>query len=371
MREKSILFVVLSLGNGGVERVITHLANGFVQRGVRVGIFTLLPNGDYSQLLDPRVTTYCYGRKVSGLLNKIRGAKYLASVSKEYDRVLSGLFIYGLEVVFLSKVMNALCGHKSTQYIIRIGTCLSGIPEFMRRFSRRVDFIYPRMDGIISVSKGIERDTEHVLRGRVKKHTTIYNPLDSELIGRKAAELVPDAPSSFFVNAGRLAAQKDQATLIRGFSRFLQLTGRQDYHLLILGRGGKEQALKKLATELGLLNSVHFMGFVDNPWKYMRHSTAFVLSSRWEGFPNVVLEAMACGTPVIATDCPTGPAELLQQGKNGFLVPMGTPEEMARAMVAVVTSPEVVQQKVANAYRFIQSLNVPTIVEEYELALFP
>jgi glycosyltransferase involved in cell wall biosynthesis len=170
-----------------------------------------------------------------------------------------------------------------------------------------------------------------------RKLRTIYNPVVDDTF--EARSRVPVAHPWFrqpgepvFVTAGRLVAQKDHETLLRALALHRQrIPGR----LLILGEGPMRDRLGALAAELGVDDAVDFLGFQANPLPMFRNADAFILSSRAEGFGNVLVEAMACGTPVISTDCRYGPAEILAGGRFGTLVPPHDPVSLAVAMDGV------------------------------------
>ncbi len=132
---------------------------------------------------------------------------------------------------------------------------------------------------------------------------------------------------------GKLTPQKDYDTLLRAFARVRE---KHPVRLVILGEGQEEGRLRSLAAELGIAEQVQLPGHVDNPYAYMRQASMFVLSSAWEGCPNVLLEALACGSPVVSTDCPSGPKEILANGKYGKLVPVRDEAALASAMEAVL-----------------------------------
>ena len=165
----------------------------------------------------------------------------------------------------------------------------------------------------------------------------IYNPIvTAEILERAKAPVDHpwfDDPEPVFVAAGRLRSQKDFAMLIRAFAR-LRSTRRA--RLLILGEGPDRADLEGLIKELGLSEDVDLRGYTDNPYTYFAHATAFVLSSRWEGLPTVLIEALSCGASVIATECPSGPREILADGRYGRLVPVGDEAAMASALEAAV-----------------------------------
>jgi glycosyltransferase involved in cell wall biosynthesis len=140
--------------------------------------------------------------------------------------------------------------------------------------------------------------------------------------------------AGYFV--GRLTEAKDFGTLIKAFAEVLKV---KDCRLVILGEGEKRRELESLIESLNLVNKISMPGFVDNPYKYMRQASVFVLSSKWEGLPNVLIEAMACGTPLVATDCPSGPNEILQNGEYGLLVSVGDKDKMAEAILQQLEVP--------------------------------
>jgi glycosyltransferase involved in cell wall biosynthesis len=165
----------------------------------------------------------------------------------------------------------------------------------------------------------------------LKKLVTIYNPIKpsqrSRIDNDDEHRIRGDTPT--ILGAGRLVDEKDFSTLIRAFSR---VRSERSSRLYILGDGDNRSSLIKVAENCGVKNNVYMPGFVEDPFAYMKLADVFVLSSRWEGFGNVLVEAMACGTPVISTDCPNGPAEILENGKWGQLVPVGDEEAMAEAI---------------------------------------
>jgi glycosyltransferase involved in cell wall biosynthesis len=138
------------------------------------------------------------------------------------------------------------------------------------------------------------------------------------------------------MGVGRLNPQKDFGTLLRAFAA---LRREREARLIVLGEGEEREALARLAAELGVANDVDMPGFADNPYAHMSKAALFVLSSRFEGLPTVLVEAMACGTPVVATDCPSGPSEILEGGRLGGLVPVGDADALARAMAEALDRP--------------------------------
>jgi glycosyltransferase involved in cell wall biosynthesis len=207
---------------------------------------------------------------------------------------------------------------------------------------------YLQADGIVSVSDGVAGELSEnagIPRDRI---ATVYNPVVGSFLEAQAREPI-DHPwfaagePPVIIGAGKLKPQKDFPTLIRAFAR---VRAKRPARLVILGgirNPGKDteylDELKALPSALGVAADVDFAGFVSNPFAYMSRASLFVLSSRWEGLGNVLIEALACGCPVVSTDCPSGPAEILDHGRIGPLVPVGDDAALADAMIEVLDHP--------------------------------
>jgi glycosyltransferase involved in cell wall biosynthesis len=201
---------------------------------------------------------------------------------------------------------------------------------------------YPGADKVILVSQETARHFLQATGLPEKLVRVIYNPIVSKKM-LELARLRPDhawlanPEGPLLLAAGRLTRQKDFETLLRAFAWLKPSL--PSARLIILGEGPEHLPLEHLSQSLGIQNAVQFPGFVANPFAYMAQASVFVLSSRWEGFANVLVEALACGTPVVSTDCPSGPAEILADGRYGLLVPVGHPEALAQAILAELNAP--------------------------------
>jgi glycosyltransferase involved in cell wall biosynthesis len=162
------------------------------------------------------------------------------------------------------------------------------------------------------------------------------------------------------LGVGRLEPQKDFATLLRAFST---VHADRPCRLVILGEGGQRRELQALAAELGIAADLAMPGFVTNPYAYLRHASLFAFSSRWEGFGNALVEALAVGTPVVSTDCPDGPSEILEGGRFGPLVPVGDHAALADAMRLVLDGPPAPDQLRAAAQRYTQEVSATAYLE--------
>ena len=221
---------------------------------------------------------------------------------------------------------------------------------------------YPRADGVVAVSKGVADDLAVVIGLPRERITVIYNPVVTPELLQKAQEPIdhpwfhPGEPP-VILGVGRLTKQKDFPTLIQAFALVRK---ERPARLIILGEGEDRYELEELIRKLGIASDVDMPGFVDNPYKYMAYSTVFVLSSAWEGLPTVLIEAMACGCPVVSTNCHSGPAEILENGKYGKLVAVGDAAGLAEAMVGTLDAPESL-----NVVRRAQDFGVEQAVAGY------
>jgi glycosyltransferase involved in cell wall biosynthesis len=198
--------------------------------------------------------------------------------------------------------------------------------------------IYRRVDTVVAVSEGVAQDTAAVTGIPSTRIRVVRNPVVTPRL-YAMAERPPDHPwfetdaDPVVLGAGRLTEQKDFELLVRAFA---QVSKTHPARLVIIGEGRLRGELERLADSLGVRASIDLPGHVDNPYAFMSRAAVFVLSSRWEGSPNVLTEALALGTPVVSTDCPSGPRELLDAGRYGELVAMGDIEPMAGAIRRVL-----------------------------------
>jgi glycosyltransferase involved in cell wall biosynthesis len=221
------------------------------------------------------------------------------------------------------------------------------MPHFARRF-------YHWADDLIAVSEGVAADLAETARLDRQRIRVIYNPVDTSSIIERAKEPLAHpwfgaAEAPVILSAGRLTRQKDFPTLLRAFAVVRERRGAR---LMILGEGEDRAALEALALELGCAADVSLPGFVTNPYPFLAAARLFVLSSAWEGFGNVLIEALALGTPVVATDCPFGPREILEGGRLGRLVPVGDVEALADAMAASLAAPPPAEAGIRRAHDF-------------------
>jgi glycosyltransferase involved in cell wall biosynthesis len=324
-----IALFTVSLEVGGAERVLVTLANRFAERGHAVQMVLMKPEGALRQELSAAVQrvdlrTYRIWRTVLPL------ARYLRR--ERPDVLLSTLSQPNLIAILARRLARV-----PTRIVVREASTptqeFGGAGKLKDRIvPTLIARIYRQADAIVAVSRGVQADLLHLTRLPETRLPCIYNPVITQHLMRLREEPVEHAwfqhgAPPVVLAVGRLIPQKDFATLLRAFAQ-----ASAPSNLLILGEGEDRTALERLANQLSIAERVQMPGYEPNPFKYMRRAAVFVLSSRYEGLPNALIQAMACGCPVAATDCPSGPREILDGGKYGLLVPVGDVDALAEAI---------------------------------------
>ncbi len=353
------------LSGGGAQRRMITLANAFAARGHRVDLVVVCSEGPFRRDISPRVRLVGLNPWVSQLpwikrkksLWVLAGAPGLASyLRRERPEVLLSTShpanVAALWARRMAGVKTRLVVSANLQ-LSRSGDKAPGRSPRVRLWQAR--HFYPWSDAMIAISQGVGDDLARVT-GVDREHIRIiYNPIVTpELLQRVREPLdhpwfMPGSPPLVLAVA-KLKAQKDYPTLLRAFAR---VRAARKARLLILGEGGLRGSLEALAKELGITAHMAMPGFVTNPFPYMEGASVFVLSSAWEGFSNVTAEALACGCPVVSTDCPGGgPTEILDHGRYGRLVPVGDDVAMAQAILATLQAPPLAQRLRARAAEY-------------------
>lgn len=325
------------LDGGGAERVMLNLARGFVEQGIKVDLVLVRAEGPYLSQVPSQVRVISLGKRRL-LLSIPVLVRYL-------QREQPVAMLCGQEDVNIVALWARRLTGASTRIGVIVHNNLSRDAHNATALKRRltpylVRWFYRWADAIVTVSKGVAEDLARIGLP-LDCIQVIYNPVVTPDLFKKAQEPVEHpwfAPSQppVILGVGRLEKQKDFATLIRAFAQVRQ---QRPVRLIILGEGPERSYLETLGKEMGLMADVAFPGFVANPYAYMAQSAVCVLSSAWEGFGNVLVEAMATGTPVVSTDCESGPAEILAQGQYGRLVAVGDIKGMAEAIVGTLKQP--------------------------------
>lgn len=335
-----VCLFILKFGDGGVERMMVNIARGLSLIGVKVDFIIKNSNAPYLHLLPERVRVIKFP---------------VAKQSDSLPRLLDYLQQNDPDILLTAKTRDDEIAMQArqrqngkTRFYLRPGTALVSRMEArgmgrLRRWlkTRNLVKLFNQTDGVVAVSQGVANEVMALSGIPADRINVIKNPtITPELYELSQAELpdpwlAEDQPP-VILGIGGLRRQKDFPTLLRAFA---QLRRQQPCRLMILGQGNKEAQLKQLAGELAIEEDFRLVGFVDNPYVYLKHAGLFVLSSLWEGSPNVLTEALALGTPSVSTDCPSGPFEITRAGEVVPLVEVGDVDGLAKAMLQTLNEP--------------------------------
>lgn len=362
---KRVAIFMPSLMGGGGERSMLNLAHGLADSGYGVDLVLARAEGPFLdqvrsslRMIDlkaprviatlPRLVRYLRTEKPEAMLSVFGYANIIASTAWRLAGVPTRLLLNEQNTVSLES-------QKASRWRGRM------VPRLIKYF-------YPWANGIVVVSNGVRDDMAqltHIPRERI---TVIYNPsvVKAEVWEKAQAPLEHEwfqaGQPPVMLAVGRLQVQKDFPTLLQAFAR---VRARRPARLMILGEGPERARLEDMIRSLRLEADVKLPGFVSNPYAYMSRSALFVLSSLYEGLPTVLIEALCCGIPVVSTDCPSGPREILKDGQYGQLVPVGDVEALAGALGAALE-----KQALKPPPESWQPYDLHSVVNQYIQVLF-
>lgn len=365
MMKRKVLFVIPSLGGGGAERIVVLLLEYMDMQKYEPVLVAFESIAKYK-------VQGCDNLKIIGLnkrskISNITLPFTLAKVIRnEKPDVVLSFMNYANLVTSVAKILSF-----TTSYIIQSDH--NNLTELMRMgkygIVRRVltRFLYKMADNRICVSLGVEKDLCDNWGVNQSKCLTIHNPVDYQSIQQSLIEPVNEPWFNdnipVVIACGRLSEQKNYPLLLNAFAK---LISNVDARLIILGEGEGKAEILTLIEEYSLASRVKLQGFVSNPFSYIAKSTIFVLTSNSEGFGNVIVEAMACGTPVISTRCPSGPEEIIDHMVDGKLIPVGDVMECTAAMQALLTDEQLRQKFSENGRKKSKEFDITKVVKRYE-----
>jgi len=325
-------------GHSGVDRAARHLIPALARRGYRVDLLKVRRHGPELPEVPAGVEVIDLGSRhtygcVPGIVGYLRRKRPVVMLSDK-DRVNRTALLARL----LARVRTRLVFRSGTTISIDLAT-RGPLERWIQRSS--IGRLYPYADRVIVTSAGVADDMaaySGLARERIRA-------VPSPVVPQSLLEVTlprPDHPwfgnpsVPLILSAGELCARKDFETLIRAFA---QVRARRPCRLMILGRDKARERLLALSRRLDVAQDVALPGFVPQPYAYMTHADLFAFTSRWEGLGFVIIEALAVGTPVVATDCPSGPREILADGRYGTLVPVGDDAALAEAIAATLAAP--------------------------------
>jgi glycosyltransferase involved in cell wall biosynthesis len=366
-----VLFLINALEKGGAEGVVTTLLK-HIRSDPDLSLFLFLLEDKIDYTVPESIPIHTGSNNHKSNLIKLLKIPFLAFKLKKFcrDNQISTVISF-LERSNFTNILARLSGsdhrciisERNTPSLVYSSTSLKDI---INRWLIR--WLYRKADRIISVSEGVRQDLMTFFGLKPDIITTIHNPYDIDYIQRLSKEEVDDTwltDDSFqtILNVGNLTKQKAQDTLLRSFARLSDQI--ENLRLIIVGAGEAGQKLIALAKDLNIEKNIKFAGHKDNPFSYMARADVFVLSSNYEGFPNVLIEAMICGCPVISIDCRSGPNEVIRNRYNGILIPVGDSQTMDIVIKEILNDKSIRQKLIKNALHTIEQYRVERIAAQY------
>jgi len=335
---KRLITIMCPSLDGGWGRVLINLANFLKQMDIDIHIMLDDISGSFTSHLVPGIEVYPL--KTS---HRIGGIPYFSYYARKHrpDVILTTIVRHtalALTVMRLTNIQTRIYPSIHNAYGIKFKEL--SVSKYRSRL-RIIRKSYPQCDGIIAVSEGVKEDFCSLTGIPAGSVTTIYNPIYDDKLIEQSLDPVDhpwfqEGQPPVILGAGRLEKQKNFSLLIESFDL---LRSRKECRLAIIGDGRERDFLESRVRDSDYSADISLMGYQANPFPLMKRASVFVLSSSWEGFGNVLIEAMATGTPVVSTDCPHGPREILMDGRYGPLVAMNAPADLAEAITKTLENP--------------------------------
>lgn len=359
-----ILFVISSLSSGGAERTLSLIANKLAENGYEIHILTLCKSELFYEIANniKLINLDLCGISTNFFQTLLRTVKMVKSIRSTIKKISPNVSVGFMDTTNILLLL-AGAGQKSkiliTEHLDNKFTNVSSKQKILQRF------LYPFATALISVSKGIDENFSFL---PLSSRNIINNPVEKDILAKSDKNIDNinlEKYGKFIIAVGRLERQKRFDTLI---ASFLPLKDK-GISLLIFGDGALKNELQLLINHLSLNNTVFLMGRVKNPYYFMKRAQFLVMSSEFEGFGNVLIEAMACGCPCISFDCPSGPGEIITNGINGFLVENQDKEELTKAMQKLIENPQLREDLAKASQKVQKQYALEKIIGQWETVL--
>lgn len=357
--KRKVLFITPSLSGGGAERVIVNLLRNIDRSKFEIFFISINLSGPYVKNLPSDINVID--------LKKTRVRYSFFKLIKAINTIMPDVILTTLGFLNLMLIVIKPFLKSKPKVIVREANTvskeindLSCTKRFFYKSLYR--FLYPRADLIIAQSIGMKDDLIKNISLPLKKIKIVYNPVDINYVLSKSQEANPFSDEKYIriVSVGRLSYQKGFDILLEAIKILVKFF--PNIRLYILGEGPLRDQLISMANDLKIENNVFFIGFVENPYIYIKNSDVFVLPSRWEGFPNVLLEALACNAKIVSTNCKSGPSEILGNEEYGLLADVENAGSLAEKIHLVLNNLLSIKSPLEKAWKY----DVSYIVKQYE-----
>lgn len=363
MKKVKVVFFIYRMGSGGAARTFLNIINNLDREKFSPLLVTLNYDADYDSYLKEDIRFIKLGTK------RLRSA--ILPLAKLIRREKADIVFSTIPNYNTIAILARLVSFTNAKNVVREAAYLGG--DFKTDLKLRLyGLLYKFSTRVIALSEGVKGNIVKRYKVSKSKINVIYNPIDIKGIKIAAEDSeLPENYSNLFsddiktiVTAGRLVDDKDHATLIEAFAKVKE---RLASRLVIMGEGALEQGLKQKAANLGVADSIHFIGFQKNPYIFFKKSDVFVLSSKREGFGHVLGEALAVGTPIVSTNCKPGAQEVLAGGKYAAMCAVGNANEMADKIIDSLTQDQASRAKIIQkGYQRAEQFAAGKIVKQYE-----
>ena len=351
-----IAFFIPSFNGGGAQKVIVNLANAMCKKNYQVDLLVVNNTGPFKTNVNSKISIVDLSAKrlITSLIPLI---KYLNS--EKPSILITAMTHVNLVAIIAKMLYRSNCKIIVTEHSNTKNNLQSlSLPNIIV-FKSLIRYLYPKADKIVAVSDGVAKSLSVDFQLANSKIQTIYNPIVSDDLIIQSKKTVNhkwlnEKKIPVFLSVGRLSPEKDYPTLIRAFDKVRMIIPSK---LIILGEGASRAELSDLIIALNLEKDVDLYGFCENPYAFMRSCDVFVLTSLWEGFGNVLAEALVCNTKVISTNCESGPSEILENGKWGTLVHVSDVNALAEAMISNIHKRKIKTEIRANDFTIEKSVN--------------
>jgi glycosyltransferase involved in cell wall biosynthesis len=356
-----ILFLIHSLGCGGAERALVNILKNLDRNEFSPQLVLLASDTILKKDLPKDIPITKLG--IEGSFATLRAVIPLAKIIKNQKPDVVVSFMCGANLIVLLtkffmrfKAKVVLCEQN------HLGEAIQNY-RFHWLWKILIKKFYPKADTIIAVSSGVKENLMREFRIPEGKIKVIFNSVDLKNIETLVKAPFQPLFKQYIISVGRLVKQKNYPLLLEAFTK---INKEYDIGLIILGEGKERENLEILVHDLGLNGKVLMPGVVDNPFPWLAYGKVFVLCSKYEGFGNVIIEAMACRIPVVATRCPSGPEEIIDDGITGFLVENNNAEKLKEAILKFLENPSLAKKITEKAFKEVKKWDIKKITKKYE-----